>query len=97
MPRVSTNEMEQPAKQWQIADMQKELQMVNNKLDTLIEAAKVYVSQEQLNKTLAEAKDYTDDKQRLVEERYGPIYKLFWAAITAIVVQAGLIAFLFTK
>lgn len=89
--------MEQSAKQWQIADMQKELQLVNGKLDTLIEAARVYVTQDQLRHTIKEAREYTDDKQKLIEERYGPIYKLFWAAITGIVVQAGLIAFLFTK
>lgn len=90
----STDEMEQPAKQWQVKSVQEELERVNDKLDTILDVTKHYVTQGQLDAIAKDNRDYTDNKVTILEGKYGPIYKLFWALIVAIVVEAAVAVFI---
>lgn len=82
----TTEEMEQPAKQYQIEAVTVQLNSVNLKLDQLLLGQKDYVTHTQL-----------EEAKKQIEEKYGPIYKLFWVFITAIVIEGALIAFQFKQ
>ena len=85
---TTTEEMEQPAKQWQMAAVQTELKGVNEKLDTLIEAARGYAAHADVEMAAKESRAYTDQKVKelkaVTEAKYDPFVKLTWALITAI-------------
>jgi hypothetical protein len=93
----STEEMEQPAKQWQVEAVNVQLKEVSHKLDQLLQSQKDYVTHSQLEETSKQHREYTDDKVRVLETKYGPIYRLFWALMTAICIEAALIAFQIQK
>lgn len=80
----TTQEMEQPAKQYQIEAIHVQLKSANDKLDNLLQIQNDYVTHPQLQESERKQKEYVDTK-------YGPIYKLFWAALTALVVASALI------
>lgn len=94
---MSVEEDEKPAKRYQINAIQKELKGINTKLDQILEAQKNYVTHTELESTEKLLKDYTDEKFNTVETKYGPIYKLFWALISAVCIEAALLAFQLTR
>lgn len=83
---MTTDEMERPAKQYQIDAVNVQLTMVNEKLDQILEGQKAYVTH----------KEFLAYKKQ-IDEKYGPIYKLFWLFIAALLIEGGLIAFQFSK
>lgn len=89
----STEEMEQPAKQWQVEAVTVQLNSVNLKLDQLLQSQKDYVTHSQLDEHTKQQAEYTDSKIKVIETKYDPITKLFWALVTAICIEGGLIGF----
>lgn len=90
----STDEMEQAAKQWQVKGVQDELKQVNDKLDAILDNTKNHVTQNQLDTVTQDYKSYTDSKITILEGKYGPIHKLFWALITAVVIESMVAVFI---
>jgi hypothetical protein len=94
---MTTAEMEQPAKQWQIEAVILGQKLSNDKLDQILEAQKNYVTHADLEEAAKKSAEYTDAKVEVLNTKYGPIYKLFWALIVAVCVQAALLVFQLNK
>lgn len=93
MARSTQEEMEQPAKQWQMEAINTEMKSVNSKLDNLLNAQNGYATQSQLEDIEKAAKKYTDDEIAKLKAKYDLPYKLIWAALTAAVVQTIYLAY----
>lgn len=91
--RKTTEEMEQPAKQWQMEALNTELKEVNSKLDNIMRSQNSYVSQAQLKEVERKTKEYADNKVSVLRAKYDPLYRLFWALVTAVAVQAIFLAY----
>lgn len=89
----STQEMEQPAKQWQMEAINTEMKAVNVKLDNLLSTQNGYASQSQLKEIEDKSKAYTDSQLNVLKAKYDPLYKLFWALMTAVLVQAAFLVY----
>lgn len=89
----TTEEMEQPAKQWQMEAINTEIKSVNVKLDNLLSAQNGYVSQVQLEETEKTAKEYTDNQLSVLKAKYDPLYKLFWSLLAAVLAQVGFLIY----
>lgn len=96
--QMTTEQMEQPAKQWQMVAVEKELKEINIKLDRFINTAEGYASRAELELVKKEMREYVEDKVKeakgIIDAKYDPIYKLFWAIITAVILELIGIVFL---
>lgn len=95
MTKSAVEEMEQPAKRWQVQAIQDQVQTANKKLDVLI--AKDYITPKELIESEKKLIDFVNGKIEVIETKYSPIYKLFWALMTAIVIESGLLVFQLVK
>lgn len=84
MTAKTAEEMEQPAKIYHIDAVMRQLDLVDKKVDQILDGQKDYVIHAQLEEAEKRMREYVDTK-------YGPIYKLFWAVLTALIVASALI------
>lgn len=80
-------DMEKPAKQWQVADIQKDLKILDGKIDQLLDTSKSYVTDKQLQDSELAQQKFITDQIMIIRTKYDPIYKMFWALLTAIVIE----------
>lgn len=85
------DEMEKPAKQWQVAAIQKDIHDLNTKMDQLLQASNSYVTQQDLEDHSKESNKYITNQVALIRAKYDPIYKLFWALITAVAIESAVL------
>lgn len=90
---MTVEEMEQPAKQWQVEAVNVQLKAmdanINSKMDQLLKGSEAYATKEELLEVKKDAREYTDAKFKEV----APFIKIFWAVITAVIVAAVLMYF----
>lgn len=90
------DEMEKPAKQWQVADIQKDIHQLDKKMDQLLETANSYVTRHELEESGKTSINFVTEQIVLLKAKYDPIYKLFWALITAVVIETAVLVLQFT-
>ena len=85
----TTDEMEQPAKQWQMAAIQAELKVISGQITQLLDTATNYATHKDVQEATERQQAYTDEKYNVLEAKIGPIVKLFWTLVTALVITTA--------
>lgn len=88
-------DMEKPAKQWQVADIQKDLKTLNGKIDQLLDTSKSYVTTQQLKDSELAQQKFVTEQVIVIKTKYDPIYRMFWALMTGVVVETAVIVLQF--
>lgn len=89
------DEMEKPAKQWQVADIQKDTKALNRKMDQLLDTSKSYVTIQQLSSSQLEQQRFVTEQITVVRTKYDPIYRMFWALMTGVVLETAVLVLQF--
>lgn len=90
------DEMEKAAKQWQVADIQKDLKALDGKMDQLLVASKSYVTNQQLKDSEVAQQKLVNDSLTVIRTKYDPIYRMFWALMTGVVIETAVLVLQFT-
>lgn len=90
------DEMEKPAKQWQVADIQKDLKILDGKMDQLLITSKAYVTDQQLKDSEVAQQKLLNESLVVIRTKYDPIYKMFWALMTGVVIETAVLVLQFT-
>lgn len=90
------DEMEKPAKQWQVADMQKDLKTLNGKMDQLLITSKAYITVQQLKDSEVAQQKLLNESLTVIRTKYDPIYRMFWALMTGVVIETAVLVLQFT-
>lgn len=82
----STEEMEQPAKRWEVAAISEQVKVANNKLDILINQPRI---------TKEQVSEMIDSRIKDVHAKYDPVYSAAkWFAGVLIVAVVGQVVYL---
>lgn len=88
---MTVDEAEQPAKQWQVNDINKQLTAMNKKIDKLLDVQSGFVTHTEASEMIKVEREFQEGKHAELRAKYDPIVKLFWTLIGAVVVEMALI------